>query len=389
MFLFAVAGLTVLLASLAGNQLHADSKLAVSTSAPLAVAAAPVNEYQQDQAIHLPTLPLTEGSTSPTEVAAPAKQLILSALGVSRLDQPDALPNQPAVAAATPTPDASPDESAVGVTTPTPDTQPPAFIVYTVQPGDTIGDLASAYHVSLSSLLWSNPGIGDGDEVSPGQDLRIPLSDGIVYDVQSGDTLSSIAEQFDVGVEAITAVRDNQLTSADTLSAGQTLFIPGGTVTEPTPTATATPEPPRPTPTPAPVATPKPDETPSADGAKVVATARAEIGTPYVSGGASPSGFDCSGLVYWVFSQLGYNIPRSAADQYAWTTPIDRSDLEPGDLVFFTNTYSSDEWITHVGIYTGGGMVVMAVDNGDVVREVSLSESYWDAHYAAAGRPPY
>ncbi len=365
--------MTVLLAGLVGNRLHADSKLAASTNAPLSVAAAPVGEDQQDQAIRLPPLPLTEGSTRPTEVATPAKPLILSALAAARLDQPD-----------TPT-----DDPAIGVATPTPDTQPPAFIVYTVQPGDTIGDLASAYGISLSSLLWSNPSISDGDEVSPGQDLRIPLSDGIVYDVQSGDSLSSIAEEFDVSVEAIIGVRDNHLTSADTLSAGQTLFIPGGTVTEPVPTPTATPEPPRPTPTPAPVATPKHDETPSADGAEVVATARAEIGTPYLSGGASPSGFDCSGLVYWVFTQLGYSVPRSATEQYAWTTPIDRSDLEPGDLVFFTGTYSSSDWITHVGIYTGGGMFVHAVTNGDTVREVSLSDPYWDSHFAAAGRPPY
>jgi peptidoglycan endopeptidase LytE len=299
--------------------------------------------------------------------------LIVSALAVPHLDQPDALPEEPAI----------------GVATPTPDTQPPAFIVYTVQPGDTIGDLASAYRIALSSLLWSNPSIGDGDEVSPGQDLRIPLSDGVVYDVQSGDTLSSIAEQFDVDVGAIIGVRDNHLKSADSISVGQTIFVPGGSMTAPVPTPTATPEPPHSSPAPAPVATPPHHETPSADGAEVVATARAEIGTPYVSGGASPSGFDCSGLVYWVFTQLGYSVPRSATEQYAWTTPIDRSELEPGDLVFFTGTYSSSDWITHVGIYTGGGMVLQAVDNGDIVREISLNEPYWDAHYAAAGRPPY
>ena len=56
-------------------------------------------------------------------------------------------------------------------------------------------------------------------------------------------------------------------------------------------------------------------------------------------------------------------------------------------MVFFENTFPSSDRITHVGIYAGGGGVIMAVDNGDVVREVSLSETYWSEHFAGAGRP--
>jgi cell wall-associated NlpC family hydrolase len=57
--------------------------------------------------------------------------------------------------------------------------------------------------------------------------------------------------------------------------------------------------------------------------------------------------------------------------------------------VFYENTYSSPDRITHVGIYVGGGMVVMATNGGDFVREVPLSDPYWIAHFASAGRPPY
>ena len=92
--------------------------------------------------------------------------------------------------------------------------------------------------------------------------------------------------------------------------------------------------------------------------------------------------------MFWVYSQLGVAVPRSAPDQYAWATPVSQSDMEPGDLVFFQNTYPSSQRITHVGIYVGGGGVIMAVDSGDIVREVSLSESYWSDHFAGAGRPP-
>jgi len=123
--------------------------------------------------------------------------------------------------------------------------------------------------------------------------------------------------------------------------------------------------------------------------ARAVALARSRIGAPYVWGAAGPDAFDCSGLVFWVYSQLGVQVPRTAQPQFEWALPIEPSQLQPGDLVFWQGTYPTSDQVSHVGMYTGNGMVVMATDTGDFVREVALSNPYWTAHFAAAGRPPY
>jgi hypothetical protein len=123
--------------------------------------------------------------------------------------------------------------------------------------------------------------------------------------------------------------------------------------------------------------------------ARAVALARSRIGAPYLWGAEGPDAFDCSGLVYWAYSQLGVQVPRTAQPQFEWALPIEPSQLQPGDLVFWQGTYPTSDSVSHVGMYTGNGMVVMATDTGDFVREVALSNPYWTAHYAAAGRPPY
>ena len=273
---------------------------------------------------------------------------------------------------------------------PTPEpSPPPVYIIYTVEEGDTVGGLAARFGIASSSILWNNPQLENGDSLALGEYLRIPMSDGIIYDVGPGDTLSDIADRFGVDVQAIINSSGNNLESADSIAENQTIFIPGGIMPAPvaTPTSTPTPAPQAADPpAPAPVPSPPPDR-PSGMLAQAVELARSRIGAPYVSGAAGPNAFDCSGLVFWVYSQLGLDVPRAAPDQFAWATAVEQPEMEPGDLVFFTNTYPSSQWITHVGIYTGGGMVLMAVDNGDIVREVSLAESYWSAHFAAAGRP--
>lgn len=118
-------------------------------------------------------------------------------------------------------------------------------------------------------------------------------------------------------------------------------------------------------------------------GARILADAQKYIGTPYVFGGASPSGFDCSGLVFYVLSQMGYSSYRTAADQYQMGTSVKKSDLRPGDLVFFSNTYTSG--ISHVGIYAGGGKFLHAPKEGSSVSYSSLS-GYWADHYHGARR---
>ncbi len=110
----------------------------------------------------------------------------------------------------------------------------------------------------------------------------------------------------------------------------------------------------------------------------VVGIAMQYLGVPYVYGGASPSGFDCSGLVMYVFNQVGVSLPHNAAAQYAYGMPVSRDQLEPGDLVFFNG-------LGHVGIYIGGGQFIHAPHTGDVVKISSLS-GWYSSTYVGAKR---
>jgi peptidoglycan DL-endopeptidase CwlO len=101
----------------------------------------------------------------------------------------------------------------------------------------------------------------------------------------------------------------------------------------------------------------------------VVGIAMQYLGVPYVYGGSSPSGFDCSGFIMYVFAQVGVSLPHNAAAQYGYGTPVDRSQLQPGDLVFFNG-------LGHAGIYIGGGSFIHAPHTGDVVKISSLSGWY-------------
>jgi cell wall-associated NlpC family hydrolase len=153
----------------------------------------------------------------------------------------------------------------------------------------------------------------------------------------------------------------------------------------PAPTTTPAPPPTTTTPSPPPTApapSPPPPSPPSAGGGntQVVSIAMKYLGVPYQWGGASPqTGFDCSGLVMYVFSQIGISLPHFAAAQYGYGTSVARDQLEPGDLVFFDH-------LNHVGIYIGSGQFIHAPHTGDVVRISSLNESWFSANYVGARR---
>lgn len=105
------------------------------------------------------------------------------------------------------------------------------------------------------------------------------------------------------------------------------------------------------------------------------------LGTPYVWGGTSPSGFDCSGFTQYVFSHAGISLSRTSQSQYTQGTAVSRSDLKAGDLVFFT-TYGSGA--THVGIYAGNNTMIDS-SNGGVTYE-NMNNSYWAPRYLGARR---
>lgn len=117
----------------------------------------------------------------------------------------------------------------------------------------------------------------------------------------------------------------------------------------------------------------------------VVAAAYSLRGTRYVMGGTSRSGFDCSGFVRYILNATGgVEIPRTAAEQYWHGTPIATKDLQPGDLVFFKNTYKHG--ISHVGLYAGNGKFIHAANAHKGVRMDDLNSSYYQAHFAGARR---
>ena len=108
----------------------------------------------------------------------------------------------------------------------------------------------------------------------------------------------------------------------------------------------------------------------------VVSVAMRYLGTPYVWGGASPSGFDCSGLVMYAFAQVGVSLPHSSYAQYGMGSPVSRDQLQPGDVVFF-------DGLGHEGIYVGGGSFIHAPHTGDVVKISSISGWYASTYVGA------
>ncbi len=107
----------------------------------------------------------------------------------------------------------------------------------------------------------------------------------------------------------------------------------------------------------------------SSKGQAVVELAKKYLGIPYVYGGSSPSGFDCSGFVYFLYKQMGVTLNRVANDQMRNGTWIPKDKLQPGDIVGFAN---SSGYVNHVGIYAGNGMMIHSPQTGDVVKYESI-----------------
>ncbi|TYS17842.1 LysM peptidoglycan-binding domain-containing protein [Rossellomorea vietnamensis] len=240
---------------------------------------------------------------------------------------------------------------------------------YVVKSGDYLSKIGKNYGVSVSSLKSWN-GLSS-DLIFPGQKLKVSASgsapaapakavkssssNGGTYTVVSGDTLSHIAKRYGVSVQQI---KSNNGLSSDLIRVGQKLSISGKSTN-----ATAAP---------AKQVTTKVASS-SNDTVGVINEAKRHLGTPYVWGGAAPSGFDCSGFIYYVYKQAGMNVSRTSA-LGLWNETTRVSNPQPGDLVFFSNTYKPG--ISHVGIYLGNNEFIHSGNRG--VEITSLSNSYWN-----------
>jgi cell wall-associated NlpC family hydrolase len=130
-----------------------------------------------------------------------------------------------------------------------------------------------------------------------------------------------------------------------------------------------------------PLPRPRPEDT---DGlrANLVETARSYLGVPYLWGGASAQGFDCSGLTMSVYRLNGLQLPRSSRDQYEAGSQVSRDELRPGDLLFFSTNGTGR--VSHVGLYAGDGTFIHAPSRGRTISQAKLSDAYYQKTFVGA-----
>lgn len=263
-----------------------------------------------------------------------------------------------------------------------------AASTYTVKKGDSLASIARAHQTSTSKLQKLND--MSGQLIYVGQKLKVTstasktvtqakkatTTNDSSYTVKSGDSLSLIASRTGMNVASLKSL--NNL-SNDTIFVGQKLKLKGASSTK---TATVSYKQSAPKTTKVSNPTTKPATTTTAR--SVTSLALKFQGVPYVWGGSSTNGFDCSGFIYYVFKNSGYNIGRTSVADYRKNIPtVSSNDLRAGDVVFFKNTYK--EGITHMGIYLGGGQFVHAGTSSGVTV-TSMYDSYWSKHLHSYGR---
>lgn len=255
---------------------------------------------------------------------------------------------------------------------------------YTVHGGDSLWGIAQSHKTSVQNLVDLNH--LHSSTLRVGQKLVVPSTNSpsataklvsspqppkpqksttsttTTVTVHAGDTLSAIAHRYHVSLSSLE--HWNSLNGHSILHVGQRLKVQSASA--PTPPLTS-----------------RSDGITSlngdAVGTQVAAYAQEFVGTPYRWGGTSPSGFDCSGFVQFVYNHFGVHLPRTSYDMARSGLAVSESALLPGDIVL-SDAYGPGA--SHVGIYIGGGKFVGAQSRG--VGIASLSDSYWSSHYYGA-----
>jgi cell wall-associated NlpC family hydrolase len=272
----------------------------------------------------------------------------------------------PTAAAPPPTATSAP----VATSAPPPNTDGAAGAKYTVKAGDTLYSIAAAFKMSVAELSAAN-GITDASRLKIGQQLSVP----------AGRQPAPAAPPAQPGPPTPTRTAAPQPTS---------IPQPATATAVPTAVRTAAPTSPPAKPVPAPTLAPPPAPVPvpagSTRGAQIAAIAQKYLGYRYIWGGHSPTGFDCSGFTWYVYREAGVNIPiHDLAGQMNAGQKIARDQLQPGDLVFFQNTYAPG--LSHTGVFLGGGRFINAESEKVGVQIRALSDPFWSTRFLGASRP--
>ncbi|WP_409295807.1 LysM peptidoglycan-binding domain-containing protein [Peribacillus sp. SCS-26] len=264
---------------------------------------------------------------------------------------------------------------------PAPKPAAPKQTVYTVVKGDSLDKIARKYKTTVSSLKkWNSL---KNDTIKLGQKLKVtapkpapkpavkpapkpvqpPTAPAVNYIVQPGDSLWLISSKY--GVTTADLIQANKL-KTESIKAGQKLVIPN---------PKKTPAVPAPAPAKAPA---KPTETQAVKIQQAIEEGHKYLGVPYLYGGSTPAGFDCSGFAYYIFSRTGFDIKRtSSANYFGQGQTV--TQPQAGDFIFFSPSPGSPS-ITHMGIYIGDGRFIHA-DSTKGITVTSTEVSYFKTRF--------
>ncbi len=246
---------------------------------------------------------------------------------------------------------------------------PTSTFQYQIQSGDTLFKITQTYQTSLSIVEELNPQITNFNNLSIGQMVTVPIPVS-PYVIQQGDTMFTIAQAHGVSLTELEQA-NQQIGNYSNVLVGETIQVPDLAVTGNTPISTNL-------------------ASQAATVQNIISLAKSLLGVHYQWGGDTPqTGFDCSGFVYYIFGQNGIQLPRTAHQQATVGTSVAKSLVQPGDLLFFTDTdqYAGNyvNQVTHVGIYIGNGEMIESSsasnDEGVVVVQNVFQNPYYSAHF--------